>query len=81
MVVRPAPGRSGSPLLDVPGEHDCLVRASHAIGSGPEHADIEGFAIRIRPSGQDGDIYTDTTPTPRTSSSQARASDRWGASS
>lgn len=57
LVVRPAPARSGSPLLDGPGEHDCLVRASHAIGSGPEHADIEGFALRVLPSGED----TDTT--------------------
>lgn len=40
-------GHSGSPLLDEPGEHDCLVRASWAMGVGPGSRDIEGLAIRL----------------------------------
>lgn len=42
---------SGSPLLDEAGEHHCLVRASYAVGTGPEHADIEGFALRVHAGG------------------------------
>lgn len=45
--VEPRGRRSGSPLLDTAGRHDCLVRASHALGTGPEYADIEGFALRL----------------------------------
>jgi hypothetical protein len=37
--------------VDEPGEHDCLVRASYAVGSGPKRADIEGFALRMLPAG------------------------------
>lgn len=51
LTVTPWPTRSGSPLLDESGEHHCLVRASYAVGSGPEHADIEGFALRVPPTG------------------------------
>lgn len=49
LSVVPAPLPSGVPLLDEPGEHACVVRASHAMGSGPERSDIEGFALRIQP--------------------------------
>ncbi|WP_155892797.1 phosphodiesterase [Intrasporangium chromatireducens] len=45
-------GRSGCPLLDEPGDLDCLVRASYAMGTGPEAPDIEGFALRLLPEGQ-----------------------------
>lgn len=47
LTVTPAPTTSGSPVLDEPGEHECQVRASHAVGTGPKHADIEGFALRL----------------------------------
>lgn len=47
LVVTAGHARSGSPLLDEPGEHHCVTRASYALGSGPEHADIEGFALRV----------------------------------
>jgi hypothetical protein len=40
-------------LLDEPGEHACLVRASYAVGTGPEHTDIEGFALRVLGAGAD----------------------------
>ena len=53
LTVDPAPVASGSPLLDRPGERHCLVRASYAVGTGPEHTDIEGFALRVLPSGAD----------------------------
>ena len=49
LSVSPGSVRSGSPLLDDAGEHSCLVRASYAMGTGPEHADIEGFALRVHP--------------------------------
>ncbi len=58
LSVVPGAGRSGSPLVDVAGEHPCLVRASYAVGTGPEHPDIEGFALRVRPEGA-GDAVTD----------------------
>jgi hypothetical protein len=48
LAVEPPVEASGSPLLDEPGEYDCLVRASWAVGSGPERSDIEGFAVRVR---------------------------------
>ncbi|MGA8978417.1 MAG: phosphodiesterase [Pedococcus sp.] len=51
LSVSPGSVRSGSPLLDDAGEHSCLVRASYAMGTGPEHADIEGFALRVHPEG------------------------------
>jgi hypothetical protein len=50
LQVNPGLTRSGSPLLDEAGEHACLVRASYALGSGPEHPDIEGFALRVLPA-------------------------------
>lgn len=53
LTVTSSGADSGSPLLDEPGEHQCLVRASHAMGSGPEHADIEGFALRVLPVGEE----------------------------
>lgn len=46
-----SPTKCGSPLVDEPGEHDCLVRASYAVGRGPKRADIEGFALRMFPAG------------------------------
>lgn len=49
LTVTPAPRTSGSPLLDQAGTHQCLVRASYAVGTGPKHADIEGFALRVLP--------------------------------
>lgn len=48
LTVEPAASSSGTPLLDRPGEHECLVRASYAVGTGPEGPDIEGFALRVR---------------------------------
>lgn len=45
-----SPGAPGCPLLDEPGEHGCLVRASYAVGSGPALPDIEGLALRVLPS-------------------------------
>ena len=54
LAVDPTPGRTGSPLLDEPGSHDCVVRASWAAGTGPEHIDIEGFALRVLGVGTDG---------------------------
>ncbi len=48
LSVAPDTARSGAPILDEPGEYDCLVRASYALGIGPEHPDIEGFAVRVR---------------------------------
>lgn len=48
--VSPAPRPSGSSLLDEPGSHECLVRASYAIGTGPHAPDIEGFALRVQPA-------------------------------
>lgn len=71
LTVTPDPATAGSPLLDEPAEYECLVRESPAVGTGPEHADIEGFALRVpaahprQPS--------------RTSSSRAPASGRWAA--
>jgi hypothetical protein len=53
LTVAPAAGRTGSPLLDEPGAHDCVVRASWAAGTGPEHVDIEGFALRVLGVGAD----------------------------
>src|SRR5690349_8488187 len=53
LTVDPATVASGSPLLDEPGERHCLVRASYAVGTGPEHTDIEGFALRVLPIGVD----------------------------
>lgn len=47
LTVTPASAAVGAPLLDEPGEHACLVRASYAVGTGPEHTDIEGFALRV----------------------------------
>jgi hypothetical protein len=47
LTVTPAPPTSGSPVLDEPGDHECRVRASYAVGTGPKRADIEGFALRI----------------------------------
>lgn len=48
LVVTPAAAAPcGSPLLDEPGEYECVVRASHAAGTGPERPDIEGLALRI----------------------------------
>src|SRR5690606_19509666 len=49
LTVAPGTERSGSPLLDEPGEHACLVRASYAMGTGPRLPDIEGFALRVMP--------------------------------
>lgn len=49
LTVAPATAHSGSPLLDEPGEHECLVRASYAMGTGPQLPDIEGFALRVLP--------------------------------
>lgn len=49
LTVVPAPTPSGVPLLDEPGEHPCVVRASQAMGTGPEWSDIEGFALRLLP--------------------------------
>lgn len=49
LTVAPAGTRSGSTLLDEPGSYDCLVRASYAVGVGPQHPDIEGFALRVLP--------------------------------
>ena len=53
LTVTPAVDRSGSPLLDEPGDHDCVVRASWAVGSGPELPDIEGLAMRVLDAGAD----------------------------
>jgi hypothetical protein len=48
LVVEPdAP--SGCEVLDVQGDFDCVVRASYAMGTGPEGPDIEGFALRLLP--------------------------------
>lgn len=49
LTVIPATTPSGVRLLDEPGEHACVVRASHAMGTGPESSDIEGFALRVLP--------------------------------
>ncbi|HET7398172.1 MAG TPA: phosphodiesterase [Intrasporangium sp.] len=49
--VTPADARSGVPLLDTGGEHACTVRASYAVGTGPEAPDIEGFALRLPAGG------------------------------
>lgn len=38
---------SGLTILDQPGQHDCLVRASYAVGTGPRLPDIEGLAVRL----------------------------------
>jgi hypothetical protein len=51
LVMDPG-GRSGCALLDEPGDLECLVRASYAMGTGPEAPDIEGFALRLLPEGQ-----------------------------
>ena len=50
LTVTPVGARFGVPLLDTPDVHDCLVRASYAVGTGPDLPDIEGFAIRVRSS-------------------------------
>lgn len=47
LVVAPGAERSGSPLVDEAREHDCVVRASYAAGTGPRFPDIEGFAVRV----------------------------------
>lgn len=49
LTITPRSTPSGSALLDEPAAYDCLVRASHAVGTGPEHLDIEGFALRVLP--------------------------------
>jgi hypothetical protein len=49
LTIRPAPGPSGVALLDEPGRHACVVRASYAMGTGPTWSDIEGFALRVLP--------------------------------
>ena len=48
LVITPD-GTSGCELLDEAGDLDCLVRASYAMGTGPEAPDIEGFALRLLP--------------------------------
>lgn len=48
-IDSPTPERSGVPLLDEPGRHACVVRASYAMGTGPQRSDIEGFALRLEP--------------------------------
>lgn len=54
LTIDPAPEATGSPLLDASGSHECVVRASWAAGTGPEHVDIEGFALRVlAPVGRD----------------------------
>jgi hypothetical protein len=58
LAVEPPAESSGSPLIDEPGEYDCLVRASWAVGTGPERSDIEGFALRVR-HGATGTDLTD----------------------
>lgn len=54
LTVVPGSDRSGSALLDEPGAHECLVRASYAMGTGPWLPDIEGFALRVLPADPDG---------------------------
>jgi hypothetical protein len=49
LTILPATNPSGVPLLDEPGEHASVVRASHAMGTRPERSDIEGFALRLVP--------------------------------
>jgi hypothetical protein len=49
LAIRPGPRPSGVALLDEPGEHACVVRASYAMGTGPRWSDIEGFALRVLP--------------------------------
>lgn len=56
LTVAPDTARSGSPLLDEPGEHVCLVRASYAMGTGPRLPDIEGFALRVLPKDPAADL-------------------------
>lgn len=69
-VLKVTPGalKSGSSLLDEAGAHDCVVRASYAIGSGPHHADIEGFALRVlhpgRAMGCADILFASTRPGP-----------------
>lgn len=43
-------GSSGLTILDQPGQHDCIVRASYAVGTGPRLPDIEGLAVRLTTS-------------------------------
>lgn len=50
LTIVPTPVPSGVPLLDEPGEHPCVVRASFAMGTGPKWSDIEGFALRLLPT-------------------------------
>lgn len=56
LIVSPTSPVSGSPVLDDPGAHDCLVRASYAVGTGPKRADIEGFALRIHGCGAAAEV-------------------------
>jgi hypothetical protein len=43
-------------LLDRPGEYECSVRASYAVGTGPEAPDVEGFALRVWDAGGTDDF-------------------------
>lgn len=70
LTVEPPAEASGSELLDEAGEHDCLVRASWAVGTGPERPDIEGFALRVHhgpAGGQPVDLLFASTGHGRTS--------------
>jgi len=48
--------RSGSRLLDDPGEHACIVRLSRGIGLPETSPDVMGVAIRVRTEGVEQDL-------------------------
>jgi hypothetical protein len=54
LEVSPAGPSSGITLVDAAGRHDCVVRASYAMGAGPRWPDIEGFALRVGPDAAGG---------------------------
>ena len=47
LEVHPTGPSSGIALVDTAGTHDCIVRASYAMGTGPRLPDIEGLALRV----------------------------------
>jgi hypothetical protein len=56
LSIRPGAASTGVPLLDEPGEHECLVRLSRATGLPAPLPDIHGVAIRLEAQGDPADL-------------------------
>lgn len=66
LAVAASPVRTGVPLLDADGTHDCLVRVSRATGVPEGWPDVQGLAVRVLDrSGGYGDLLLAGTGTGR----------------